>query len=495
MVTAIDFQLTAPALILTLGALLVLLAEVTFKSEKLRNGITFVSLLAAFVAPICCGKAFTAGATAFGGFVYGDAFSWMANMMITGGSLMAFVLGFKSLDAQKISSKGEYYALLLMSIVGALVLVTARELILLFVGLEIMSIALYTLSAFNLWSSRSSEAGLKYFLMGSMFSAIFLYGIALLYGLSGSLMIPDVANWVVTDGASAGVLLLIALGFVFVGFAFKIGLAPFHFWVPDVYQGAPTVVTAFMACVIKSAAVLVALRGMWVIFGEPTVMAQWADLLWIVAALTMTVGNLIALRQRGLKRMLAYSSISHAGYMAVALLAPGINGGAAIIFYLVAYMVMTFGAFSIVMTVADSAKEGEEGDSIEKFNGLGLKYPMVGILMTIFMFSLAGLPPGFAGFLGKFYVFSAAVEANYTGLVIIGVINSAISCYYYLRVLVAMYFTKGEPAPLNMKAPAYTVMVVCAILAVVLGLFPGRLHNLGSDAIDAIKVPVGAVTK
>jgi NADH-quinone oxidoreductase subunit N len=234
---------------------------------------------------------------------------------------------------------------------------------------------------------------------------------------------------------------------------------------------------------------------MWVIFGEPTVMAQWADLLWIVAALTMTVGNLIALRQRGLKRMLAYSSISHAGYMAVALLAPGINGGAAIIFYLVAYMVMTFGAFSIVMTVADSAKEGEEGDSIEKFNGLGLKYPMVGILMTIFMFSLAGLPPGFAGFLGKFYVFSAAVEANYTGLVIIGVINSAISCYYYLRVLVAMYFTKGEPAPLNMKAPAYTVMVVCAILAVVLGLFPGRLHNLGSDAIDAIKVPVGAVTK
>jgi NADH-quinone oxidoreductase subunit N len=495
MVTAIDFQLTAPALILTLGALLVLLAEVTVKSEKLRNGITFLSLLAAFIAPICCGKAFTTGATAFGGFIYGDSFAWLANMMITGGSLMAFVLGFRSLDTQKIQSKGEYYSLLLMSIVGALVLVTARELILLFVGLEIMSIALYTLSAFNLWSSRSSEAGLKYFLMGSMFSAIFLYGIALLYGLSGSLMIPDVANWVVTDGASAGVLLLIALGFVFVGFAFKIGLAPFHFWVPDVYQGAPTVVTAFMACVIKSAAVLVALRGMWVIFGEPTMMAQWADLLWVVAALTMTVGNLIALRQRGLKRMLAYSSISHAGYMAVALLAPGINGGAAIIFYLVAYMVMTFGAFAVVMTVAETAKEGEEGDSIERFNGLGLKYPMVGILMTIFMFSLAGLPPGFAGFLGKFYVFSAAVEANYIGLVIIGVINSAISCYYYLRVLVAMYFTKGEPAPLNMKAPAYAVMVVCAILAVFLGLFPGRLHNVGSDAIDAIKVPVGVITK
>ncbi len=495
MVTAIDFQLTAPALILTLGALLVLLAEVTVKSEKLRNGITFISLLAAFIAPICCGKAFTTGATAFGGFIYGDSFSWLANMMITGGSLMAFILGFRSLDAQKIQSKGEYYSLLLMSIVGALVLVTARELILLFVGLEIMSIALYTLSSFNLWSSRSSEAGLKYFLMGSMFSAIFLYGIALLYGLSGSLMIPDVANWVVTEGASAGIILLVALGFVFIGFAFKIGLAPFHFWVPDVYQGAPTVVTAFMACVIKSAAVLVALRGMWVIFGEPTMMAQWADLLWIVAALTMTVGNLIALRQRGLKRMLAYSSISHAGYMAVALLAPGINGGAAIIFYLVAYMVMTFGAFAIVMTVADSAKEGEEGDSIERFNGLGVKYPLVGIFMTIFMFSLAGLPPGFAGFIGKFYVFSAAIEANYTGLVIIGVINSAISCYYYLRVLVAMYFTKGEPALLSMKAPAYTVMVVCAILAVVLGLFPGSLHSLGADAIDALKVPVGVVAK
>jgi NADH-quinone oxidoreductase subunit N len=495
MVTPQDFQITAPALILTVGALIILLAEVTLKSASLRTSITAISLVAAFYAPLFWGDAYGAGNTAFGGFVYGDGFSWMANLMITGGALLAFILGHKFLDHEKIVSKGEFYSLFLMSIVGALVLVTARELILLFVGLEIMSIALYTLSAFNLWSSRSSESGLKYFLMGSMFSAIFLYGVALIYGLSGSLMIPEVAQWAVTDGINSGMIFLIALGLILIGFAFKIGLAPFHFWVPDVYHGAPTVVTAFMACVIKSAAVLVALRGLWVMFGEPTIMAQWADLLWILAAMTMTVGNLIALRQRSLKRMLAYSSISHAGYMAVAMLAPGINGGAAIMFYLVAYMIMTFGAFAVVMLVSETAKEGEEGDSIERFNGLALKYPMIGILMTIFMFSLAGLPPGFAGFLGKFYVFSAAVEANYTGLVIIGVINSAISCYYYLRVLVAMYFTKGDSITLNVRAPVYALMVFCAVCAILLGMFPGALHGLGAKAIEGMNIPVGVVTK
>ncbi len=239
---------------------------------------------------------------------------------------------------------------------------------------------------------------------------------------------------------------------------------------------------------------MVAMRGLWVIFGEPNILAYWSDLLWILAVLTMTFGNLIALRQRTVKRMLAYSSISHAGYMAVALLIPGSIGGAALVYYLVAYMVMTFGAFGVVMSVADSAKDGEEGDSIERFKGLGLRNPALGILMTIFMFSLAGLPPGLAGFLGKFYIFSAAIQAHYTGLVVIAVINSAISCYYYLRVLVAMYFQDGEPVLVRVRAPVFAVMCCCALAAVLLGMFPTGLHDLGARATQVVGIPVGLVT-
>lgn len=495
MITVIDFQLTAPILIITLGALLLLISEVSIKSELIRNGITFLSLATAFAATICFSSHYVDGGTAFGGFVYADKFTWISTLLVLGGSLIAFCLGLRSLDGEKITAQGEYYSLFLMSIVGALVLVSARELILLFVGLEIMSIALYVLCSFNLWSSRSSESGLKYFLLGSMSSAIFLYGIALLYGLTGSLMIPTIAEWVITDGINSGVILWIALGFFLVGFAFKIGLVPFHFWIPDVYQGAPTVVTAFMACVVKSAAVLVAMRGLWVIFGEPNILAYWSDLLWILAVLTMTFGNLIALRQRSVKRMLAYSSISHAGYMAVALLIPGAIGGAAIIYYLVAYMIITFGAFGVVMSVADSAKDGEEGDSIERFKGLGLRYPALGILMTIFMFSLAGLPPGLAGFLGKFYIFSAAIQAHYTGLVVIAVINSAISCYYYLRVLVAMYFQDGEPTLVRVRAPVFAVMCCCALAAVLLGMFPTGLHDLGARTTQIVGTPISLITQ
>jgi len=496
MVSIVDFQLTAPIMLLTFGALILLLNEVSFKSNFLRSLITIGSLVLSIAGLIKWNGLYTPDATAFSGFIYGDRFSWLSSLIVVSGALVAFLLGFSSLVQEKVSSISEYYSLFLMSIVGALVLITARELILLFIGLEIMSIALYTMCSFNLWSSRSSEAGLKYFLLGSMSSAIFLYGIALLYGLSASFMIPDVATWALTDGAQSGLLFWIAFGFLLVGFAFKIGLVPFHFWVPDVYDGAPTIVTAFMACVIKAAAVFVAMRGLWVMFGEPNLLLHWSQLLWVLAVLTMTFGNLIALRQRSVKRMLAYSSIAHAGYMTVAFLVPTQGGGAAIIFYVVAYMFMTFGAFGIVMAVSDSAPAGSEADSVDRFNGLGLKNPTLGILMTIFMFSLAGLPPGLAGFLGKFYIFNAALKGHYTGLVIIAVINSAISCYYYLRVLVAMYFSEEkEPGQVFVKRPVLAVICVCALVSVFLGMFPSRLHSLGVDAVSGLHAPVGLIVK
>ncbi len=485
-VSAIDFKITSPVLILSAGAFLLLMNEVTAKSSKIRHGITALTLVAAILMLFCVRGSFEIGTTAFGGLVYGDPFTFLVSMIILIGSLTAYILGARSLEKEGISSIGEYYSLFLMSIAGAIVLISARELILLFVGLEIMSIALYTMCALNLWSSRSSEAGLKYFLLGSFSSAIFLYGISLLYGLTGSLFIPEIAGLLITDGAQSNIVLYAALGFILTGFGFKIGLVPFHFWIPDVYQGAPTAVTAFMACVIKAAAVSVALRGMWVLFGEPNIFANWTDLIWILSVLTMTLGNLIALRQRSVKRMLAYSSIAHAGYMFVAFLAPNSGGGPAVMFYLVAYMIMTFGAFGVVMAVSDSAPAGTEGDHITRFNGLGFKNPVLGVFMTIFIFSLAGLPPGLAGFLGKFYLFSAAVKANYIGLVIIAVINSAISCYYYLRVLVAMYFTESEnDSTVTVNIPMFGALTACAVAALFLGMFPSQLHELSIAATSS----------
>jgi len=473
----LDLELTAPIIIMGLGACFLLMVEVFAKSLNLKTKVSALSILLSIGSLFYFKSNFIVGATAFSGLIYADPFTWLASLLILGGSFIALLLGEKSLSKEIPASGNEYYSLFMMSISGALIMVAAREMILLFLGLEIMSIALYCLCAFNLWSSRSSEAGLKYFLLGSFSSAIFLYGISLIYGLTGSLVISDISNLLITGNFANNTLLYMALGFMLVGFAFKIGLVPFHFWVPDVYQGAPTPVTAFMACVVKVAAVSVALRGLWVMFGEASIFEHWSHVIWILSVLTMTVGNLVALRQKSVKRMLAYSSIAHAGYMFMAFLAPGFGGGSSIIYYLVAYMVMTFGAFGVIIAVSDSAPEGVEGDEISRFNGVGFSHPVLGILMTIFMFSLAGLPPGLAGFLGKFYIFNSVIQADYLGLVIIAVINSAISCYYYLRVLVAMYFADSEGnQPIELDWSMRSALYVCAIATIFLGIFPSQVY-------------------
>jgi len=477
---SIAFQLflIAPLLILTAGALVVLLLDGFRISANVKGAVTIATLLLAALGTAASGGLSSPGQTAFHGFIYVDPFTIYMNIILLFGSLLALLLGYDRLKEQGIDAGTEYYALLLFSTAGAMIFVAAAELITLFVGLEIMSMALYALCGSALKLRRSAESALKYFLLGSFSSAFLLYGIALLYGLTGTLFISKIA---VTIGGVDSPLLMVAMGLILAGLVFKIGAVPFHFWAPDVYEGAPTSVTAYMACVIKAAAFAASLRILWVAFDQ--VQSYWAGAVWTIAVLTMTLGNLVALRQRSVKRMLAYSSISHAGYMMVAFLAPGdeAGGGAAILYYLVAYTLMTMGAFAVVLAVTSSNDGSKDQDDITRFNGLGTAKPLLAATMALFMLSLAGIPPGLAGLLGKFYIFGAALRADYVGIVIIGVINSAISCYYYLRVIVAMYFVEADAEDqkvVYVVTPSLaSVLCMCALGVVVFGMFPSLLHD------------------
>jgi NADH-quinone oxidoreductase subunit N len=277
-----------------------------------------------------------------------------------------------------------------------------------------------------------------------------------------------------------------------VGFVFKIGAVPFHFWAPDVYQGAPTPVTAYMACVIKAAAVGAMLRVLWTSFPSDELFVVWSAAVWFIALITMVFGNLVALRQRSMKRMLAYSSIGHAGYIMVGFLAPSsFGGGAAILFYIVSYTIMTLGAFGVVLAVSSNKSDDLAVDDLTRFNRLGYRSPVLAAVMSLFLLSLAGLPPGMAGFLGKFYIFNAAIKADFIGLSIIGVLCSAVSCYYYLRVIVAMYFVPETEAVGDESAPRMSVslqgaLAICGVMIILLGVFPSWLHEGAVKVISSM---------
>lgn len=473
----IDLVGSAPLLVLSLGAVLMMLLEATLRRPWPRAELALLSLLGAAFAAFHFRADYAQSAVAFGGLMYVDTFTLFATMLILLGSVVAVLCSKDRMATQGIETVGDYFSLLLMSVIGALMFVSAGELITLFLGLEIMSLALYCLCGAALKHSKSSESALKYFILGSFSSAFLLYGIALLYGLSGSTTLAGISTNVADHLYNP--LLYFAIGMMLVGFAFKVGAVPFHFWAPDVYQGAPTGVTIFMASVVKVAAFGAALRVMWSLFSMEALLPFWSDAVWVIAILTMTVGNLGALRQKSVKRMLAYSSVAHAGYMMVGFLTPKAGGGEAILFYLVTYSLMTIGAFALVLYLAGNERDG---DDLSRFNGLAQTQPVVAATMALFLFSLAGLPPGFAGLLGKFYLFNSAVRADYVGLAIIGVLNSAVSCYYYLAPMVAMYFKEpASQAPRARQRMGFALsgsLALCALGSVVLGLFPSWLHGL-----------------
>jgi NADH-quinone oxidoreductase subunit N len=367
----------------------------------------------------------------------------------------------------------EYYPLILLSATGALVMASAGDLITLLLGLEITSLAVYVLSAWRQGDRQSEEAGMKYFLLGAFASAMLIYGIALTYGASGSFSFPGIAAAVGQAGFPS--LLLASLGGLLVvgGLAFKASLVPFHQWAPDAYTGAPTAVTAFMSVVVKTAAFAAFLRVAASFLPDlaPVVLEVLA---WIVG-LTMVVGNLAAYMQQGVKRMLAYSAVAHAGYLGLAVLAVDFGGVQAAIWYLLAYALMTAGAFAVLTLIGDSQ---DRGDELERFAGLGRSRPWLAAAMALFMLSLAGIPP-LAGFAGKFMVFGAALAAGHFTLAVIGILTSVVAALYYFRVVAFMYFREPDHAPARFDSSfTATAVALAAGSTVLLGLFPGWWYGL-----------------
>ena len=376
---------------------------------------------------------------------------------------------------------GEYYVLMLFAISGMMLMVQATELITLFVALEAFSISLYVLSAFARSKKRSAEAGLKYLLLGAFSSAFLLYGIALIYGATGTTNLNVIADALAQPGALAALgpyMLPVGIGLMLVGLGFKVGAVPFHVWTPDVYEGAPTPVTAFMSVATKAAAF--GAMGRILLFAFPAASQSWQPLVASMALATMIVGNFVAVCQNNVKRMLAYSSIAHAGYLLIGIVA---NDTPGILFYLLCYAVMNFGAFSVV---AAMSRQGHDYDTIEDFNGLHRRNPGLALAMSIFMFSLAGIPPA-VGFYGKFLLFAHAVERGYTGLVVVGVLTSAVSAWYYLRVVVAIWMRESETGARKLHvAPGIALVIAaCAFITVFAFLAPSRMINAATDAVVA----------
>ncbi len=375
---------------------------------------------------------------------------------------------------------GEYYALILFSMVGMMLMASSTNLVMLFVSLEMMSIPIYILAGFLRNEERSIEASLKYFLLGAFASGFFLYGLALVYAATGSTSYQAIADYLArAQRMELSALMWIGLAFITVGFGFKIAAFPFHAWTPDVYEGSPTSVTAYMATGVKAAAFAALVRIFFSVFSG--FQHDWTSLLWLMAVLTMTVGNFTALVQKNVKRMLAYSSIAHAGYLLVAVVAGNAMGRSSILFYLLAYAFMNIGAFTILMVMA---KKNDPHEDLDSFAGMGFRYPLTALAMSVFMFSMAGIPPT-AGFIGKFYIFSAAVKSHDYWLAVIGVLNSAVSVYYYLRVVVYMYFKEpeGEIPSYRFSVPTVFSIVLAVWGVLQLGILPGNILNIAQHSI------------
>lgn len=490
-----DIYAIAPEIALLIFAAGVLKLELFFtRKTGVLQGFSIAGILIATVAAIVTTAEFPTGA--FNGMVAVDGFSTFLKVVILGVALLTTLMSGGYFDAKGGGSSfryGEYYALLLLTTAGIMFLASATDLVMLFLGVETMSIGLYILAGLRHDRPRSSEASLKYLLLGAFASGFLLYGMALTYGSTGGKTnFGEIATAIAGMGDKP-VALLAGVGLMMIGLLFKVAAVPFHFWSPDVYQGSPTPVTAFMSAAPKAAAVAAAIRLMgWAL---PDLSMVWGPVLWIIAVLTMSVGNIIAISQRDIKRMLAYSSISHAGYLLLAILAAGNidvreSAASGMLFYLAAYYLMNLGAFTIAILVSRS----REGDyQLDDYMGLGSQKPILALAMTVFMVSLAGIPPT-AGFFGKLFVFSAAVKAGYIWLVVIAVINSVISAYYYLRLVVYM-FMKPQTTPAGvMRAPASTVVIAFCVAAILaLGLMPGGIRKLANNGGMSVATPAPTV--
>jgi len=464
-----------PEIILTvIGTLLMVLDPVLHKRSS--NAFGHISLLALIGGIAASVYAYWHGGPAFGGMLVVDGFATFFRVLVMIVGIMTVLPSYRFLQKQA-AETGEFHALLLFSIAGQCIMASANDLIIIFIGLEISSIASYVLAGYLREDKRANEASLKYFLLGSFATAFFLYGVALIYGAARSTNLTLIRSAISGQEAPSPIFVGVAAALIFVGLAFKVSASPFQIWAPDVYQGAPTPVSAFLSAGPKAAAFAVFLRIFMTAF-DP-IGPGWEPLVWFSALLSMTIGNFAALLQTNMKRMLAYSSIAHAGYVLVAVTARSEVGTAAAMFYLAAYAFMNVGAFAVVSHLSG---RGERYTSIDDFSGLGQKQPFAAAMLTIFLLSLIGVPLT-GGFFGKFYIFKAALDSHLVWLSVLGLLSSAVAAYYYLRIMVVMYMREpGEAAnaaePLSPGLSA--ALILPAIGTLVLGIFPNWVLDFAS---------------
>lgn len=488
------FLLLSPILVLSVGALLLMLAEALLNAKQgLSLGASIVSFAAMFVAL----GLWAAGPESLGTDVL---LPWLAvdatSLFLT--ALVCFASGISAMFAggylvEHKMERGEFYPLMLFSTVGAVILISATDMLTLFLGLETLSLGVYAMVAFRRTSPRATEASMKYFLLGSFAAAVMIFGIAMLYGATGHTDFPGLAAALVTfNGTANGPLAIFGMAMVLIGLAFKVSAVPFHMWTPDAYEGAPTPVTAYMAVVVKVAAFASIIRVFLGPFGVPSMTgwgSGWPPVFALLALLTMTVANLVAGQQESVKRMLAYSSVAHAGYLLVGVVASSRNPDAAtsgMLFYLAAYAVSTLGAMGVLMLMGS---RGLEATSYEDLAGIGRRHPALGIAMALFLFSLAGVPPT-GGFFGKWMIFKSAVDGGFVWLTVLGFLNSVLGAYYYLRVLVFMYMRDpalGAPVAKPMRSPTMSVAVAfSALLVLALGVLPATTWSATRPVVAAV---------
>ena len=468
-----------PIVIVALSAIAAMLAE-AYRQPGEHMPIAGLGLIGLVGAAVTSGFLWNSDAHSLG-VIRSDNFALFINIVLCIVGVLTMLFSNEVIEREQIPP-GEYYALTLFAICGMMMMAAATDLLVIFIALEVLSLAVYVLTGIRRQSAAGAEAAFKYFLLGAFSSAFFLYGVAFAYALSGSTRIEEIGTALSAQATGTpSTVALLAVGLLAVGFAFKVSAVPFHMWTPDAYEGAPTIVTAFMSTGVKAAAFAAFAR----VFLSPLepLQGQWIPVLSTIAAVTMIVGTVVGVVQTNVKRMLAYSSIAHAGYLLLGIVSANSAGKAAILFYLLAYAVTNIGALGIVALLGTAQHQHDE---LRDFAGLWRSRPALAGLMTVFLLSLGGIPPT-AGFIGKWYIFSAAVQEGHYWLAVIGVLTSVVSVFFYLRIVVMMYMTEGqETVRPHVPAAAVAGLTLAVVTVFYLGILPTRVLDLALDSISTI---------
>ena len=492
-----DFYYLLPEIVLTVGALILLLADLIVPRDK-QSVLAWVALAVLAATGMALLPVADAHVQISHGLIAVDRFALFFKVIFLGAAALTVLMSVSFLQVEG-TRAGEYYFLILCATLGMMFMAGGTDLITLFVGLETMAIAFYILAGFLKPSRKSNEAAVKYFLLGAFSLGILLYGMSLLYGLSGSTNLRSIAT--ALSGQERDPRLVLAVILVVAGMGFKIAAVPFHMWAPDVYEGAPTPITAFLSVGSKAASFAMLLRifveslpGMRVTaaLGGGGSAIGWSTLFYVLAVVTMTVGNFAALTQSNLKRMLAYSSIAHAGYLLIGVVAGTTRGYTAMLIYLFVYAFMQLGAFGVISMLR---RTDAIGDELKDLNGLYFRNPFAAIAMLLFMLSLGGVPP-MAGFMGKFWLFGAAIESGYVWLAVIGVLNSAVSLYYYIRIVVFMWLKNEPSGSVPTTSPTYALVLGVAVIAtILLGVYPQPLFQFAQASAATLGVSAPAASR